>query len=119
MCTDDPNTENNIKELNELGYSIAIDDFGTGYSNLSRIMNIDASIIKFDKSMTDILTDSDHRDFIQGLLPIFRKRKIKILFEGVEDEQTSDLLEKMNADYIQGYYYCKALPEEEFLKKIS
>lgn len=119
MCTDDPNTENNMKELSELGYRLAVDDFGTGYSNLSRIMNIDTSIIKFDKSMTDILNDMDKVDFLTNLLPIFRKRKIKILFEGVENKETSDLLEKLKVDYIQGYYYCGVLPEDEFLKKIN
>ena len=112
---EDPNIENNMKQLRDQGYQFAIDDFGTGFSNLSRIMNLDASIIKFDKTMSDLLEDDEHDDFFLGLLPIFRKRKIKILFEGVETKEVVDKLVKMKVDHIQGYYYSKPMPEEEFL----
>ena len=116
---EDPNIENNMRLLRDQGYRFAIDDFGTGYSNLSRIINIDASIIKFDKTMSDLLLDDEHDDFFLGLLPIFHKRKIKILFEGVETKEVVDKLIKLKVDHIQGYYFSKIMPEDEFLSLLE
>ena len=116
---EEPTIEKNIKEIRELGYKIAIDDFGTGYSNLSRILQLDISILKFDKTMTDLLIDKEQDDFFNGLLPIFRNRHIKLLFEGVETKETADKLKAMKVDHIQGFYYSKTIPEDDFLKLIN
>lgn len=119
VATEDPNIQKNFKELRELGFRFAIDDFGTGYSNLSRIMHLDIHILKFDRTMTELLLDDAYDDFFRGLLPLFHKRKIKVLFEGVETKEVVDKLESMKADYIQGYYFSKTIPEEEFLSLID
>lgn len=104
-----------------MGFNLyfAIDDFGTGYSNLSRIINLDISIIKFDKTMSDLFLDNEHDDFFLGLLPIFHKRIIKILFEGVETKEVVDKLIKLKVDHIQGYYFSKIMPEGEFLSLLE
>lgn len=119
VATEDPNIQKNFKELRELGFRFAIDDFGTGYSNLSRIMHLDIHILKFDRTMTELLLDDAYDDFFRGLLPLFHKRKIKVVFEGVETKEVVDKLESMKADYIQGYYFSKTIPEEEFLSLID
>ncbi len=119
VATDDPNIDKNFKELRELGYRFAIDDFGTGYSNLSRIMHLDIAILKFDRTMSDLLKDDAYDDFFRGLIPIFHRRKIKVVFEGVETKEVVDKLESMKADYIQGYYFSKTIPEEEFIELIN
>lgn len=112
---EDPVFENNIKLLQREGFRFAIDDFGTGYSNLSRIMQLDISVVKFDRSMTDLLAEGKQDDFFLGLFPVFHSRGIKILFEGVETKEVVDKLQAMGVDYIQGYYFSKALPEEQLL----
>lgn len=119
VATDDPNIDKNFKELRELGYRFAIDDFGTGYSNLSRIMHLDIAILKFDRTMSDLLKNDAYDDFFRGLIPIFHRRKIKVVFEGVETKEVVDKLESMKADYIQGYYFSKTIPEEEFIELIN
>lgn len=111
--------ENNIKALREQGYRIAVDDFGTGYSNLSRIMMLDVSIIKFDKSMTDLLVHDDQDEFFLGLLPFIRHRNMTVLFEGVETKEVVDKLIHMKADHIQGYYFSKPIPGEGFLELLK
>ena len=116
---EEPNIEKNMRDLKELGYHFAIDDFGTGFSNLSRIMNLKVSVIKFDKTMTDLLANEEQDDFFLGILPVFRKRKITTLFEGVETKEIAEKLERMKVDQIQGYYYCKTIPEDLFLKHIN
>ncbi len=110
---------NNIKALREQGYRIAIDDFGTGYSNLSRILRLDISVLKFDRSMTDLLAKGEQDDAFLGLFSIFSPRGIKLLFEGVETKEVAEKLTKMKADHIQGYYYSKTIPEEEFLSLLE
>ncbi|MBO5528220.1 MAG: EAL domain-containing protein, partial [Bacilli bacterium] len=116
---EDPTIEANLKAIQAEGYKIAIDDFGTGYSNISRIMQLDLSVLKFDRSMTDVFAKGDQDDFFRGLFDIFSKRNVKILFEGVETKEVSDKLESMNVDHIQGYYYSKAIPAPEFLKLLE
>lgn len=111
--------ENNIKALRDQGYRIAIDDFGTGYSNLSRIMMLDVSIIKFDKSMTDLLAHDDQDEFFLGLLPFIRHRNMTVLFEGVETKEVVDKLIRMKADHIQGYYFSKPINGEGFLELLK
>lgn len=116
---EDPTIEANLKAIQAEGYKIAIDDFGTGYSNISRIMQLDLSVLKFDRSMTDVFAKGDQDDFFRGLFDIFSKRNVKILFEGVETKEVSDKLESMNVDHIQGYYYSKTIPAPEFLKLLE
>ena len=111
--------DDNLKALQEQGYRLAIDDFGTGYSNLSRLLQLNLSILKFDRTMTHLLAHDDQDDFFLGLFAIFRHRKITLLFEGVEDQKTAEKLERMKADHIQGYYYSKTIPEEALLDLIS
>lgn len=116
---DDPTSISNIKAIREQGYGIAIDDFGTGYSNFARISKLDISILKFDKSMSDLLENGGQNAFIEGLISIVKKQNIKILFEGVESKELIERLSMMGVDYIQGYYFSKVIPEEDFLKLID
>ena len=117
--TEDFVSKKNINALLAQGYRLAIDDFGTGYSNLSRLLQFNISILKFDRTMTDLLATGKQDDFFNGLFTIFRQRGIKILFEGVETKEVAEKLEKMGADHIQGFYYSKTIPEDEFLKLIE
>ena len=115
---DDPSIGRQIKQLQERGYRIAIDDFGTGYSNISRLMELDIAVLKFDKSMTELLDRGDSNDFFEGLLPIFKNRNVTILFEGVEKKETVEKLIALGVDHIQGYYYSKPFEENVFLNHI-
>lgn len=115
---DDPSIGKQIKQLQERGYRIAIDDFGTGYSNISRLMELDIAVLKFDKSMTELLDRGDSNDFFEGLLPIFKNRNVTILFEGVEKKETVEKLIALGVDHIQGYYYSKPFEENVFLNHI-
>lgn len=117
--TEDIVLRNNLEALLQQGYRLAIDDFGTGYSNLSRLLQFDIAILKFDQTMTNLLATGEQDDFFLGLFTIFRQRGIKLLFEGVETKEVADKLEKMGADHIQGFYYSKTIPEEEFLRLIA
>ena len=111
--------EHNIDALMQAGYRIAIDDFGTGYSNLSRLMQFDIEVLKFDRSMTNLFALGEQDDFFIGVANIFKNRGIKLLFEGVENKDVAEKLETMGVDHIQGFYYSKTIPEDQFLKLIG
>ena len=116
---EEPTLEINIQNILSRGYKIAIDDFGTGYSNISRLMTLDISVLKFDKTMADLFASGEQDDFFLGLFTTFKNKSLRLLFEGVETKEVNDKLASFNIDYIQGYYYCKALPENEFLDRIE
>jgi EAL domain-containing protein (putative c-di-GMP-specific phosphodiesterase class I) len=116
---DDPSIQGNISALVEAGYRIAIDDFGTGFSNLSRLAQLDIHILKFDISITRMIDKDGRNEFILGLIKLFHGKGMKILFEGVESQDIASLLDKIGADYIQGYLYSPPRPEEAFLSLLD
>ncbi|MCR5078995.1 MAG: EAL domain-containing protein [Bacilli bacterium] len=113
---DNPVAIENIVSLHKVGFRIAIDDFGTGYSNIARIINLPATIIKFDKSLTDILIGDKQDATFQNLFDMLHAGGKEILLEGVESKELADKVIKMGVDFIQGFYYCHPMPEEELVE---
>ncbi len=107
-----------IKEIKKLGVGIALDDFGTGYSSLNYIKQMDFDIIKVDKHFIDDLTTDDYaQTFVKLITELSDKLGSKVCVEGVEDSAQLQMLRDMNVNFIQGYYYGKPIPYEEFEKK--
>ena len=114
------NIIDNINFLRNLGITFSLDDFGTGNSNLNYIVNMPVDIVKFDKTMVT----SYFKDDIASLVVDYSIKMIKglghkIVFEGVENKNQIELIDKMSVDYIQGYYYTKPILEEKFLELIK
>lgn len=107
-----------LSELKEIGVLIALDDFGTGYSSLNYIKQMSFDIIKVDKSfIDDISTDEYAKTFVKLITELSEKIDVKVCVEGVERKDQLDILKEMNVSMIQGYYYGKPMPFEEFQKK--
>ncbi len=97
-----------VGNLKEHGLFIAIDDFGTGYSSLSLLHNIEADVIKIDKSFTDqITTDKKAAILIESVITIATKLDMEIIAEGVESSEQGEMLMHLGCNYAQGYYYSK------------
>lgn len=111
--------EENIRTLCEKGISFSLDDYGTGYSNLSRIISMPFSIIKIDKSMTNKVFDSKINAILKYNIRLLKEIGMKIVVEGVETEDVLKQFEEMGCDYIQGYYFSKPLPKQEFVDFIE
>lgn len=106
-----------IKEIKKLGVGIALDDFGTGYSSLNYIKQMDFDIIKVDKNFIDDLTSDDYaQTFIKLITELSEKLGAKVCVEGVEDKEQLAILKTMNVNMVQGYYYGKPMPYQEFEK---
>ena len=104
-----------MRKMKQLGFLISIDDFGTGYSSLSMLQDMPADILKIDKSFVDKIGKNEN-NIVDYILNIAKELKIKTIAEGVETKEQREYLLVKGCDIIQGYYYSKPLPEEEFEK---
>ncbi len=102
---------NNIKEK---GFTISIDDFGTGYSSLSILQNMPIDIIKIDKVFVDRADLNSDKNIINHIIFIAENLGVKTIVEGVETKEQAEYIKKIHGDIIQGYYYSKPIPREEF-----
>ncbi len=107
----------NMKTLIEYGVSFSLDDFGTGQSNLNYIMEMPVHIVKFDKGMTDAFFENDRAKYIMDTaIRMIHGMGLEIVSEGVETKEQYDAFLKKGIHHIQGYYFSKPLPGEEFLR---
>ncbi len=102
-----------MNKMKELGFLISIDDFGTGYSSLSTLQDMPADILKIDKSFVDRIGKNE-KNMIDYILTMAKELKLITIAEGVENKEQRDYLLEKGCDIIQGYYYAKPMPEEEF-----
>ena len=102
-----------MNKMKKLGFLISIDDFGTGYSSLSTIQDMPADILKIDKSFVDKIGKSE-KNIIDYILNIAKDLQLITIAEGVETKEQRDYLLENGCNVIQGYYYSRPLPKEEF-----
>jgi diguanylate cyclase (GGDEF)-like protein len=106
-----------LGRLHDMGLRIAIDDFGTGYSSLDRLKSLPVSTIKIDKSFVmGMEDDPDDAAIVKSTVALGRNLGLQVVAEGVETPTAYAQLREMGADYAQGYYLSKALPNTEFLR---
>ena len=102
-----------MNKMKKLGFLISIDDFGTGYSSLSTLQDMPADILKIDKSFVDRIGKNE-KNMIDYILTMAKELNLTTIAEGVETKEQRDYLLEKGCEIIQGYYYAKPMPEEEF-----
>lgn len=109
----------NITALSERGISFSLDDFGTGYSNIRRVASLPLKIVKLDKSFA--ITDDNQKMLIvlQNTIKMLKAMNMEIVVEGVETENLVKQFSDMQCEYIQGYYFSKPIPENEFVEFVK
>ena len=109
-----------IDSLREKGYSVSIDDYGKNSSAFSIIRHVDIDIIKMDKEIIWESTKKEKAKLIfKSVVDLSKKLNISVIAEGVETAEQLALAKEMGCDSIQGWYFSKAIPDEEFMAKIS
>lgn len=99
-----------IEAISERGIALAIDDFGTGYSGLSYLTHFHIDKIKIDQSfITDVASNKDTAAIVTATLAMAKELGIKTLAEGVETKAQLEFLRERGCQYIQGYYFSKAI----------
>ena len=105
-----------LQALRVAGVRVAIDDFGTGYSSLSYLQQMPFDVIKIDKSFIDRIGSSVTSDNIcRTIIKMAEQLGKKSIAEGVEEQAQLDFLRKNGCDFVQGFFYSKALPNDQFL----
>jgi diguanylate cyclase (GGDEF)-like protein len=106
-------TGKRLKELADLGFILSIDDFGTGYSSLSVLHDMPVSEIKIDISFVRRALEAQGSELIQAILHMADAFNLTTVAEGVEDEETAQLLKNHGVQYMQGYLFGKPMPAAE------
>lgn len=106
------------KEANDAGFKVYMDDFGVAYSTLSLLSKIHVDVIKLDKSFFDNdLHNEREKIIIKNIIRMAKELKIDVLSEGIETKENIIELKKLGCNYVQGYYYDKPMPMNEFVDK--
>jgi diguanylate cyclase (GGDEF)-like protein len=106
-----------LHDIRALGAQISIDDFGTGYSSLNYLHRFPVNSLKIDRSFILNLTESQNSAAItHSIVQLAHNLGLKVVAEGVENEQQLAQLRQMGCDFIQGYLYSKALPTDAIIR---
>jgi EAL domain-containing protein (putative c-di-GMP-specific phosphodiesterase class I) len=110
--------DRNMIDLRKLGCSFSMDDFGTGYSNLSKMSEVVYDLVKIDKSLIwPCFTENNEKSLaiLKNMINMLLELNVKIVAEGIETKEMQDFLVAQNITYLQGYFFSRPIPEEEFL----
>lgn len=114
------NTLRILSELKDIGVSIAIDDFGTGHSSLAYLKKFPINTLKIDKSfISGIIDDEEDRVITETIITMAHSLGLKTVAEGVETQEHVSMLENLECDTLQGYFYSKPLPRDAFIEFIQ
>jgi len=106
-----------IKKLKSIGVQIVIDDFGTGYSSLSYLESLPIDMVKVDISFVKRMLDEPKAlAIVQTIIDLGKRLGMKVVAEGVENEEQFRILRLLLCDYVQGYYLSRPAPIESFIK---
>ena len=109
-----------IGDLRDLGFEIEMDDFGSGYSSLNMLSEMPIDVLKMDmKFVRRIEENETDLRLVELILDIARYLHLKVVAEGVETEGQLALLQDAGCDLVQGFYFSRPLPPDEFEQLIK
>jgi EAL domain-containing protein (putative c-di-GMP-specific phosphodiesterase class I) len=104
-----------LRELREMGMDISIDDFGTGYSNFLYLKQFNVTKLKIDQSfVADMNRNKEVKTIVETMVKFAGALNLSTIAEGVETAEQLETLAEFGCDEIQGYYFSRPLPPEEF-----
>lgn len=105
-----------IDQFHNAGFTLLLDDFGSGYSSLSSLNVMHFDTIKLDKSLIDYIGDSNGEKLLHSITHLAQSLGMSITAEGVETAKQVEFLKVEHCTDIQGYYFSKPLPVEQFVQ---
>ena len=116
------NTENIlevVRRLKEYGFIIEMDDFGSGYSSLNILAELPIDIIKLDmKFIQNEQKNKNSHNIISSIVNLAKWMNLIIVVEGAETEEHIQYLRRLKCNFVQGYYFSRPIPEQEFKNKL-
>jgi PAS domain S-box-containing protein len=108
-----------LEGLRDLGCRIAIDDFGTGYSSLNYLVRLPVDLVKIDRSFVSTLTQSPEIvALVNHMITLSHSLSLKVVAEGVEEEEQAKLLRLLRCDQLQGYLFGRPMPASQFASQV-
>ncbi|WP_082332595.1 putative bifunctional diguanylate cyclase/phosphodiesterase [Lysinibacillus contaminans] len=108
-----------IEDLKSLGITISLDDFGTGYASLNYLKKFPVDILKIDRAFVqDIVSGKSGIAMISAMISLAHALELKVVAEGVEQEEELNVLRKHGCEFVQGYYFSKPLSVIDFTNEI-
>lgn len=108
-----------IGQLREAGFMVSMDDFGSGYSSLNSLKDLPLDVLKLDAEFFRGESENGRGEIvISEAIKLAKSLSMETVAEGIEKKEHVDFLKKMGCDMIQGYYFAKPMPSEEFEKKM-
>ena len=105
-----------LRQLIALGVKISMDDFGTGYSSLSYLKRLPLHELKIDRSFLQGITDnSEDKALVSAIIYLAHEFGLKVVAEGVENQQQFDILSSLNCDECQGHFFSPPINATELL----
>ena len=112
-----PEDIRSVDDLHKLGYKVAVDDFGSGSSSLSLLREVTFDTLKIDKGFVDRAYAKD-LTILSYMIKLAKALGVETLAEGVEQKEQVDTLLSLGCEVIQGYYFDRPLPKENFETRI-
>jgi EAL domain-containing protein (putative c-di-GMP-specific phosphodiesterase class I) len=107
-----------LEELRSLGVQLSIDDFGTGYSSLSYLRRMPICEIKIDRSFISSLpNDQSNAILVTTIIQMAHAMNMRVVAEGVENQDQLQYLKELGCDMAQGYYFSKPVTESSFAER--
>ncbi len=113
-------TKETLNKLHEMGLRLSVDDFGTGYSALSYLKNFSFDTLKVDRSFVrDVTVDPEDAALTKAIIGMAHSLGLMVIGEGVETEEQLKFLDSEGCDWVQGFYFSKALPPKKFQEYVQ
>ena len=107
-------------QLKEEGFTLLMDDFGSGYSSLNILLETPFDVIKLDKKfMENMIVSGKGRLILEQVVLMADKLELGLLAEGVETQEQIEMLQNIGCDQVQGYYYARPMPADDFFSLLK
>ncbi len=108
-----------LTKLKSQGISIALDDFGTGFSSLSYLQKLPLNRLKIDRSFVTDIDKEGQSVIAETIINLGKKMQLKVIAEGIEEIEQQERLTELGCDEVQGFYYAKPMPANEFINYLQ
>jgi len=119
LMGDEERTIDILNKIRKAGPKLSIDDFGTGYSSFGYLKRFPVDELKIDRSfLTEVPQEKDDCAIVRAIIAMAESLEMSVVAEGVERQDQLDFLNNLKCDVIQGFFFSKPLPADEFAKYV-